>query len=47
MLEQNYIIRKMNRKEFDLVIEWANQEGWNSGCYDAGSFIQPTQKDFL
>ncbi|MFL9460892.1 GNAT family N-acetyltransferase [Scytonema tolypothrichoides VB-61278_2] len=36
----NFIIRPMNRFEFELVISWAADEGWNPGIYDAECFYQ-------
>lgn len=33
-----YLIRRMQRPEVDLAIEWAAREGWNPGLYDAECF---------
>lgn len=31
----DFTIRAMNRREFDLVLDWAAAEGWNPGLFDA------------
>lgn len=38
MINQNYKIRGMKREELDIAIEWAADEGWNPGLYDADVF---------
>lgn len=40
-------IRAMNRAEFSLAIEWATQEGWNPGLYDAEVFWAADQGGYL
>ena len=35
---QDFTVRNMTRKEVDLAIEWAAQEGWNPGVHDADCF---------
>lgn len=34
-----YEIKRASRKELNIIIEWAAQEGWNPGLYDADSFF--------
>ena len=34
----DFIIRRMNRDEVSLAIEWAADEGWNPGLHDAECF---------
>jgi GNAT superfamily N-acetyltransferase len=43
----NYHIRRMNRVELDTAIEWAAQEGWNPGLFDADSFFATDPNGFL
>lgn len=39
-MDQSVIsVRRMNRKDIDLSIDWAAQEGWNPGLHDADSFF--------
>jgi len=47
MQDKNYKIRKMNRKEVDLAIEWAALEGWNPGFNDAECFYSADPNGFL
>lgn len=44
---ENFIVRPMKRKEMDLVISWAEAEGWNPGIYDAESFYQSDPQGFF
>ena len=37
----------MNRKELEVAIEWAVQEGWNPGLYDADSFYATDPQGFF
>ena len=37
-MKNNYKIRTATRDELDIVVEWAAEEGWNPGLYDADSF---------
>jgi GNAT superfamily N-acetyltransferase len=39
-------VRRMLREEIDLVVEWANEEGWNPGLYDAGAFFETDPSAF-
>ncbi|WP_243902665.1 GNAT family N-acetyltransferase [Aetokthonos hydrillicola] len=45
--QDNFIVRRANRLELDLVISWAADEGWNPGIYDAECFYQCDQHGFL
>jgi len=47
MTTDNFTVRSMNRSELDLVIDWAADEGWNPGTYDAECFYQADQCGFL
>ena len=38
MAAADFIIRRMNRDEVGLAIEWAADEGWNPGLHDAECF---------
>jgi len=38
MSNGKFTIRRMNRREIDLAIDWAAIEGWNPGIYDAECF---------
>jgi ribosomal protein S18 acetylase RimI-like enzyme len=40
-------IHPMTRAELDLGIEWAAQEGWNPGLYDADTFHAADPEGFL
>lgn len=33
-------VRPMTREEFDLVVDWAAEEGWNPGLADAETFFE-------
>jgi GNAT superfamily N-acetyltransferase len=38
-MEQSTVtVRRMNRKDLDLAVDWAELEGWNPGLHDADSF---------
>ena len=47
MKNSKYKIRTMNKKEVGLAIEWAANEGWNPGVYDADCFFSADQNGFL
>jgi GNAT superfamily N-acetyltransferase len=34
----DYDFVKLNRKHLDILVSWADQEGWNPGLYDADVF---------
>ncbi|HUS74915.1 MAG TPA: GNAT family N-acetyltransferase [Methanothrix sp.] len=44
---EGYAIRKAARHEVDLIISWANSEGWNPGIHDAGSFYRTDPQGFF
>jgi GNAT superfamily N-acetyltransferase len=41
------VIRPANRRELDLALEWAAQEGWNPGLSDAQCFHVTDPEGFL
>ncbi|WP_246624960.1 GNAT family N-acetyltransferase [Oceanobacter mangrovi] len=43
----NYSIRPMTRSEVDMAVEWAAQEGWNPGLYDADCYFAADLRGFL
>ncbi len=47
MVDKKYEIRIMSRKELDIAIEWARQEGWNPGLYDADAFYAQDPNGFF
>lgn len=40
-------IRPLERSEFDQVVEWAGEEGWNPGLHDAEIFWRTDPKGYL
>jgi GNAT superfamily N-acetyltransferase len=47
-MQKNEIrIRKMSRKEVDIAIDWAAEEGWNPGLDDAESFYAADPDGFF
>ena len=40
-------IRRMNRSEIDLAIDWAEAEGWNPGIHDADCFYAADPNGFI
>lgn len=36
--QPHYVIRRMERSEVDMALEWAAREGWNPGLHDAECF---------
>lgn len=42
-----YKIKTMSRKEMNVAIEWAAEEGWNPGLHDADCFYSTDPKGFL
>jgi len=47
MAEKKYEIKTMTRKELDIAVEWARQEGWNPGLYDADAFYAQDPNGFF
>src|SRR5215210_5382401 len=41
------VIRPASRRELDLALEWAAQEGWNPGLSDAECFYAADPEGFL
>jgi GNAT superfamily N-acetyltransferase len=44
---EGYTIRNAQRHEVDLIISWANQEGWNPGIQDAETFYRTDPNGFF
>ena len=42
-----YKIRLMRREELDTAVQWAEQEGWNPGRFDAASFFAADPEGFF
>ena len=40
-------IRRMNRSEIDMAIDWAEAEGWNPGIHDADCFYAADPNGFF
>ena len=47
MIDKKYEIKTMSRKELDIAVEWARQEGWNPGLYDADAFYAQDPNGFF
>lgn len=47
MTNGNYEIKTMTRQELDLAIDWAKNEGWNPGLYDADAFYAQDPNGFF
>lgn len=47
MGETGITVRRMNRDEVDLAIDWAALEGWNPGLNDAESFYRADPNGFF
>ena len=43
----NLHIRAMSRSEFDVLVSWAADEGWNPGLYDADIFWNTDPDGFI
>jgi len=44
---EGYAIRQAARHEVDLIISWANSEGWNPGIHDAETFYTTDSNGFF
>jgi len=44
---EGYSIRRATREEVDLIISWANREGWNPGIHDAETFYKADPNGFF
>lgn len=42
-----YTIRRLTKEEMKYPVDWAAQEGWNPGLYDAESFFATDPSGFL
>lgn len=47
MQNSNFTIKTMARKEIEMAIEWAAQEGWNPGRHDAACYFAADPNGFL
>jgi len=47
MTEKEISIRRMNREDMDLALDWAAQEGWNPGLHDADCFYAADPHGFF
>lgn len=47
MQTQTFSIRSMAREEIDSALQWAADEGWNPGLYDADPFYAADPDGFL
>lgn len=45
--EPRYHVRRMDRRELDVAIEWAAAEGWNPGLHDSACFYEADPEGFL
>lgn len=46
-MKNNYLIKTMTRDQLDMAVDWAAQEGWNPGLYDADSFYTTDPDGFF
>lgn len=44
---KEFEVKTMSRPEVDIAVEWARQEGWNPGIYDADSFYAADPNGFF
>lgn len=42
-----YSIKTMKRREVDIAVDWAAQEGWNPGLHDASCYFAADPNGFL
>ncbi len=47
MNENSFSIRRMNRNELDIAMDWATFEGWNPGKHDAECFYEADPNGFF
>lgn len=43
----NYLVRRMQKNELEIAMNWANKEGWNPGLHDAESFYYADPNGFF
>ncbi len=46
-MKDNFAVKKMERGDLDLVLDWAAEEGWNPGLNDAECFYEADPDGFL
>jgi len=47
MNDPTFIIRSMTREEINTALDWAQDEGWNPGIFDADAFHAADEEGFL
>ncbi len=47
MTNPAFIIRSMTREEINTALDWAHDEGWNPGIFDADAFHAADETGFL
>jgi len=47
MQKSDFTIRAMTRQEVEIPVDWAAEEGWNPGLYDADCFYAADPNGFL
>src|SRR3989338_6548785 len=47
MIKNSFTVRTMTRQELDTAVQWAANEGWNPGLYDADSFYSVDPNGFF
>jgi len=47
MADSEFVIRLMTRSELDIAIDWAAEEGWNPGWFDADCFFAADPQGFF
>lgn len=47
MPKAKYHVRAMTRKEVDIAVDWAREEGWNPGLHDAECFYATDPNGFF
>jgi GNAT superfamily N-acetyltransferase len=47
MTDPAFVIRSMTREELHLALDWADDEGWNPGIFDAETFHATDDQGFL
>ena len=45
--DASLLIRPMDRAEFDVLVDWADEEGWNPGLHDAEIFWATDPQGFV
>lgn len=47
MTDPAFVIRPMTREEINTALDWAHDEGWNPGIFDADAFHAADEQGFL